>query len=70
MHCMSRKGWPADMRPVMDVLDEAKKKGQVRAVGFSCHGWDPLAAGVDTDWPDVQLVRINPFERQDGRQAR
>ena len=61
MHCMMKEGWPADMRPVMDVLDQAKKKGQVRAVGFSCHGWDPLASGVDTDWPDVQLVRINPF---------
>jgi predicted aldo/keto reductase-like oxidoreductase len=67
MHCMTRRGWPADMRPVMDVLDEAKKKGQVRAVGFSCHGWDPLAAGVDSDWPDVQLVRINPFDdKMDG----
>jgi predicted aldo/keto reductase-like oxidoreductase len=68
MHCMTRKGWPADMRPVMDVLDEAKKKGQVRAVGFSCHEWDPLASGVDTDWPDVQLVRINPFDdKMDGK---
>jgi predicted aldo/keto reductase-like oxidoreductase len=67
MHCMQRRGWPTDMRPVMDVLDEAKKKGQVRAVGFSCHNWDPLASGVDTDWPDVQLVRINPFnDKMDG----
>jgi predicted aldo/keto reductase-like oxidoreductase len=64
MHCMQKGGWPADMRPVMDVLDEAKKKGQVRAVGFSCHGWDPLVAGVDPDWPDVQLVRINPFDEE------
>jgi predicted aldo/keto reductase-like oxidoreductase len=67
MHCMTQRGWPADMRRVMDVLDEAKKKGQVRAVGFSCHGWDPLAGGVDPDWPDVQLVRINPFDdKMDG----
>jgi predicted aldo/keto reductase-like oxidoreductase len=62
MHCMTSGKWPADMRPVMDVLDEAKKKGQVRAVGFSCHGAKPLSAGVDPDWPDVQLVRINPFD--------
>jgi predicted aldo/keto reductase-like oxidoreductase len=68
MHCMMKGGWPADMRPVMDVLDQAKKKGQVRAVGFSCHNWDPLASGVDTDWPDVQLVRINPFDdKMDGK---
>ncbi len=62
MHCMTRKAWPTDMRPVMDVLDAAKKKGQIRAVGFSCHGADPLADGIDPDWPDVQLVRINPFD--------
>ena len=68
MHCMQKGGWPADMRPVMDVLDQAKKKGQVRAVGFSCHNWDPLVSGVDTDWPDVQLVRINPFDdKMDGK---
>ncbi len=67
MHCMQKGGWPADMRPAMDVLDQAKKKGQVRAVGFSCHNWDPLVSGVDTDWPDVQLVRINPFDdKMDG----
>jgi predicted aldo/keto reductase-like oxidoreductase len=61
MHCMTTKTWPTDMRPVMDVLQGAKQKGRVRAVGISCHGWDPLATSVDCDWIDVQLVRINPF---------
>jgi len=68
MHCMTRAGWPTDMRPVMDVLQEAKEKGRVRAVGISCHGMDPLAASVDVDWVDVQLVRINPFGlKMDGK---
>jgi hypothetical protein len=61
MHCMTTRSWPSDMRPVMDVLDEAKHKGRVRAVGLSCHGWDPLVAAAESDWPDVQLARINPF---------
>ena len=61
MHCMSTGSWPNDMRPVMDVLDEAKRKGQVRAVGISCHGIEPLAASAESDWPDIQLARINPF---------
>lgn len=61
MHCMTTSTWPTDMRPVMDVLQEAKQEGRVRAVGISCHGWDPLVASVDCDWIDVQLVRINPF---------
>lgn len=61
MHCMTKGSWPTDMRPVMDVLQEAKQKGRVRSVGISCHGWDPLVASVDCDWIDVQLIRINPF---------
>jgi predicted aldo/keto reductase-like oxidoreductase len=61
MHCMSKGGWDADMRPVMDVLYEAKEKGRVRAVGVSCHGYPPLVTSSECDWIDVHLVRINPF---------
>jgi len=70
MHCMSTKTWPTDMRPVMDVLSEAKQKGRVRAVGVSCHGLPPVVASVDCDWIDIQLARINPFgEKMDGKPA-
>ena len=61
MHCMSKGGWDTDMRPVMDVLYEAKEKGHIRAVGVSCHGFPPLVTSSDCDWIDVHLVRINPF---------
>jgi hypothetical protein len=61
VHCMQKAGWDNDMRPVMDVLYEAKEKEQVRAVGVSCHGLDPLLTSTDCDWVDVHLVRINPF---------
>jgi aryl-alcohol dehydrogenase-like predicted oxidoreductase len=68
MHCMTTGSWPTDMRPVMEVLDEAKRRGRVRAVGISCHGLEPLAASVACDWIDVQLVRINPFgAKMDGK---
>ncbi len=63
MHCMRTGTFATDMRPVMDVLLEAKQKGKVRAVGVSCHGWDPLVASVDCDWIDVHLARINPFSK-------
>jgi len=67
MHCMTKSSWPADMRPVMDVVEEAKRKGHIRAYGISCHGWEPLAASAESDWPEVQLVRINPFDdKMDG----
>lgn len=62
MHAMMRRSWPKDMRRVMDVLLEAKKKDRVRAVGISSHNMPPLEASVDQgDFIDVQLVRINPF---------
>jgi len=68
MHCMTTGTWPQDMRPVMDVLEQAKQRGRIRAVGVSCHGLEPLAASVDCDWIDVQLARINPFgEKMDGK---
>ncbi len=61
MHAMMVSSWPTDMRPVMDVLDEARRKGRVRAVGISNHGFAALAASAESDWPDIQLARINPF---------
>lgn len=68
MHCMTKRSFPRDMRPVMDVLSQAKEKGRIRAIGISSHGMDPLLASVDCDWIEVQLVRINPFgKNMDGR---
>ena len=67
MHCMTEGDYPTAMQGVMDVLSEAKEKGITRAVGVSCHGWDPLCASADCHWNDVHLVRINPFgTRMDG----
>jgi hypothetical protein len=71
MHCMTTGGWPADMRPIMDVLYEAKEKQRVKAVGVSCHGMDPLVTSTGCDWIDVHLVRINPFgDKMDGEPAK
>lgn len=67
MHCMTRKGWVADMRPVIDVLLDAKRNGHTRAIGVSCHGFDPLVDSVDCQELDVHLVRINHTgEKMDG----
>jgi predicted aldo/keto reductase-like oxidoreductase len=67
MHCMVKKNWPTDFRPVMDVLSDAKAKGKVRAVGVSCHGLDPLQTAVKCDWVEVDLARINPIGGDKGR---
>ena len=61
LHCMDDGNWPQKMKGAMDVLSEAKQKGIVRAIGFSCHGLAPLKAGVDVPWVDVVLARFNPY---------
>jgi 1-deoxyxylulose-5-phosphate synthase len=66
MHCMTKGGWPSDMRPVMDMLNDAKAKGKVKAVGTSCHGMDPLKSASTCDWIDIDLARINPVGGKEG----
>ena len=60
-HCMTKHGWPEEMRGCMDVLEEAKAKGYIRAHGVSCHSVDALRRAAETEWVDVVLARINPF---------
>ncbi len=59
IHCMTKDAWPGPMRPVIDVLMEAKHKGRVRAIGVSCHTLEALVDSADCPEMDVHLVRIN-----------
>ena len=61
IHCMTKSGWPKDLRPVIDVMLEAKRKGHVRAIGVSCHDFGALVDSVGCQEMEVHLVRINPF---------
>jgi 1-deoxyxylulose-5-phosphate synthase len=60
MHCMTDGDWTTANRGAMDVLEEAKQKGVIRAHGCSCHTIDALRAAAKSPWVDVDLVRINP----------
>ena len=67
IHCMTKDDWNVALRPVIDVYLEAKEKGQIRALGVSCHSLDALKVSADTPEMDVHLVRINPFQmKMDG----
>jgi aryl-alcohol dehydrogenase-like predicted oxidoreductase len=59
LHCASKREWVDELVPYMDALDEAKKKGQVRAVGVSCHDLGAMQAAAECPWVDVLLARIN-----------
>ncbi|MCA9259940.1 MAG: aldo/keto reductase, partial [Planctomycetales bacterium] len=60
LHCMMKHDWPETMQPYMTALDEAKQKGQVRAVGVSCHDFQAMKTAASTPWVDVILARFNP----------
>lgn len=63
MHCLrgGEDNWPDQYKATRDVLAEAKAKGHIRAHGVSCHTLASLKQIPTTDWADIALVRINPF---------
>lgn len=61
MHCLSDGDWTTKYRGTMDVLEEAKQKGVIRAHGCSCHSIEALRAAAKSPWVEVDLVRINPI---------
>ena len=61
MHCLTEADWTTQFRGAMDVLEEAKQKGIIRAHGCSCHSIEALRAAAKSPWVEVDLVRINPI---------
>lgn len=59
LHCMTGGNWPSSHAGAMEALTRAVEKGQVRAVGVSCHSLAALRTAASSDWVDVVLVRIN-----------
>ena len=60
LHCMQKKGWPADNQGSMEYLMRAKEEKIIRAHGTSCHGMDPLHVSAKNPFVEVDLARINP----------
>lgn len=63
MHCLTdqERDWTTTMQATMDVMEDAKAKGIIRAHGCSCHDIGAMRTAVASDWTDVMLARINPF---------
>lgn len=60
MHCLTEGDWTTRYSGVMDVFEEAKEKGKIRAHGVSCHSIEALRAAAKSPWVEVDLVRLNP----------
>jgi len=61
MHCLTEGDWTERYRGVMDVIEEARQKGTIRAHGCSCHSIEALRTATKSPWVQVHLVRINPI---------
>ncbi len=61
LHCVTSGKWPEELRKQMDILSKLKEKGDIRAVGVSCHSLEALEAAANDPWVDSVHARINPF---------
>ncbi len=61
IHCMMSGSWTDEQKKQMDILENLKTKGIIRAHGVSVHSFQALEAAAASPWVDVIHVRINPF---------
>jgi aryl-alcohol dehydrogenase-like predicted oxidoreductase len=61
IHCMVDENWTETMKPQMDILENLKAKGIIRAHGVSVHSLEAMKDAVTSSWVDVLHARINPY---------
>lgn len=61
IHCMEDANWTVNQKKQMDILENLKAKGIIKAHGVSVHSLDAMKDAVKSEWVDVIHVRINPY---------
>jgi aryl-alcohol dehydrogenase-like predicted oxidoreductase len=61
IHCMVDGDWTDSERKQMDILENLKAKGIIRAHGTSVHSLEAMKTAVTDPWVDVLHARINPY---------
>ncbi len=61
LHCMVDSGWTDVEKRQMEILENLKSKGIIRAHGVSVHSLDAMKTAVADPWVDVLHARINPY---------
>ena len=61
LHCMVDADWTTRYARQMELMEDLKAKGIIRAHGCSVHTTEAMKAGLASDWVDVMHVRINPY---------
>ena len=62
IHFVTDGDWTTNYRGVMDVFEEAKEAGKIRAHGVTCHSFSALQAAEKSDWVQINQVRWNSRE--------
>jgi aryl-alcohol dehydrogenase-like predicted oxidoreductase len=61
IHCMVEENWTETQKKQMDILENLKAKGIIRAHGVSVHSLNAMKDAAKSPWVDVIHVRINPY---------
>ncbi|MDD4226753.1 MAG: aldo/keto reductase [Mariniphaga sp.] len=61
IHCMVEADWTDSQKKQMDILENLKAKGIIKAHGVSVHSLEAMRNALESPWVDVIHVRINPF---------
>ncbi len=59
LHGQNSPNWPEEKKQWMDFLSAEKEKGNIRALGCSCHSTEGLKAAAKSPWVEVVLAQIN-----------
>lgn len=61
LHCMVEPNWTDLQKRQMDILDNLKAKGIIRAHGVSVHSFYAMLTCLRSPWVDVVHVRLNAY---------
>ena len=61
IHLMTDGNWTDEYKKQMDIMDDLKAKGIIRAHGVSVHSLEAMKDALSSPWVDVVHVRINPY---------
>ncbi len=61
IHCMVDADWTQTQKRQMDIMENLKAKGIIKAHGVSVHSLEAMKDALKSPWVDVIHVRINPY---------
>jgi len=61
IHCMVDADWTDAEKRQMEIMDNLKSRGVIRAHGVSVHSLEAMKTALADPWVDVIHVRINPY---------